>query len=585
MGAGIRRLLLAGSLALIAPSGLSHAATIESLTTDGTAISTAPEFASILVTVEYETVDDQVDVLAVLVQGEITRLILNREDVSVSDPDGDGVATYTFEWTGSDTDDVIIPPGTHELQVTVTDSDGSATASVPDILVDRTGPQIVRADLLGPEGAYQNGDILAIELVTDERPDSLWLDTTTFDDDSTSAPPTITEVAADTTRFTYTVTYRIGADNQIADAPNRILTVGVRDSLFNETTTGQDLGFCLSNRPVVHLPPGDLDDDVEVLFASLVEADGSPVVPDRSYTRGDTVRVRTVFQVARADSAELAALRYIGDFSELDSEFAPFSGQGATTPAPVVTDELPDSLLAGEDYSFITTTTSYVISLLNLRPEGTYSVRVTVSELTLGCGEAETRPIPVVLRDLGPPPPEFDPMDFESSAEDIVELSGLAPGALRVEIARADSARGVAAVLDTLSGRFTGTVPLERGWNRFVAIGFGRFNHPSSPSQEVAIYRVGATSLDAPARFRPGDPIVVSTDGHPDRIELEIWNLASDRIWAESVFDPGELHEFVWSGRNLSGERVKTGPYIIHVVIHRGGRASSADRAIVFTRR
>lgn len=575
--------LALGALAVTASSG--QTATIDSLTSDGTAISSAATFAEFEVVLEFQTDDDVVSIVGNLVDGEISHVVLSRPTYGV--PIGD-VITFRFDVDGLDTDTQQVPAGTYDLRVTVTDGEGATSATIPGIVIDRSAPQIVRATELGPEGSYRNGDVLALEIVTTERPDSIWLDTASFDSDVDAPPPIVTEVAATEDRFTYTITYRISPDNELADAASYRLEVSARDSLDNQTSTGQDLAFCLSNHPIVHVPDhiDELTDEARVLFATLVEEDGTPAVDGRSYTRGDSVRVRTVFQVARVDEASLGAIQYIGDFSAVDSEFNPFGGPGATTTTPVVTDALPDSLLAGEGYAFIEATTVYGLSPLNLRPEGTYAVTISAREMAaIGCSEADARTVEVTLADLGPPVPSFDPLPRESTDAITITLAGTAPDAERVEIALLGESRGEEAVLDTLTGRFSATLPLERGWNRFVAIGFGPFGHASPPSEVIEIYLVGSTELDAPARFRPGDAITVATEEPADRIVLEIWNLASERIWADEVAAPGSLHEFIWSGRNASGERVKTGPYLVHVTLHHGGRTSTADRAIVFTRK
>jgi len=579
------RSLVATGVAIVLGAGSVPGATIESLTTDGTAISSAAAFADFEVTLEFRTDDATASVVGRLASDDGTSLVVSRPSLPTTPGE---VTTFRFDVDGVDTDEQPVPAGTYELRVTVTDGAGAVTGTIPGIVIDRSPPQIVRATELGPDGPYRNGDVIALEIVTSERPDSLWLATAAFDSDPDAPPPVVTEVAADTmsSRYTYTITYRISPDNEQPDGPSLPLEVSARDSLENLATTGQDLAFCLSNHPLVHLlaSAADPSDEVEALFVSLVEADGSPVADDRTYTRGDTIRVRTVFQVARSSDDELAVLNYVADFSEVDSEFNPFGGQGADTPAPVVVD-LPDSLSAGEGYAFVQTTSTYGISPLNLRPEGDYEVTITVREGPLGCSEAVALPVEVRLEDLGPPTPSFDPRATESVDRDAVTLTGTAPDARRVEIALLGESRGQEAVLDTLTGRFSATLSLERGWNRFVAIGFGPFNHPSPASEPIEVYRVGSTELDAPARFRPGDAITISSEEPLERIELEIWNLASERIWAEEAIAPGDLHEFVWPGRNTSGERVKTGPYVIHVTLHHPGRTTTADRAIVFTRK
>ncbi len=535
---------------------------IDSVTTSRVSIGADPEFASMDIDVAYSATGSPV-----LLTGELHRDGVRRATIFQSNR-VTAVDTLSVTWDGTDLDGLPVADGVYRLLVSAALGDSVALSDSVRVVVDKTAPQVLSIFLTGPQGAYQNGDYVQLRARFDDDPDSLRLEVTADENTDHWATASFLPLGD----ATYDVLYRISDDNPAPDARGRPINVIVADSLRNESTNN-DIVICLSNHPPIF-------DRLE-----LIDAAGDSVVPGIVYTRGQTVRLRGFVQSPRIPAEAPAVLSFTPDFSRIDTEFNP-----VTRPATIDTtyalakEDAPDSLLADGYQSIVAVEISYTLSELNLRLEGTYDVPVEVADN--GCGTDPFTPaIRLRLGDLGPPMPTLNGFASEITAAESVRVAGTAPDALRVEVRRNGEAPGIDATLDEVTGDYEATIALDPGENEIVAIAYGPFNHPSAPSPTRRIYRETEERIEINERFRPGDEITVTTFDAPDRIELDVWNLARDLIHHDEALDPGELHAFVWNGRNLDGAEVLSGPYIAQITFHRPSGTSRIARALVFTRK
>lgn len=225
-----------------------------------------------------------------------------------------------------------------------------------------------------------------------------------------------------------------------------------------------------------------------------------------------------------------------------------------------------------------------MLSEANATPDGTYEIRVTATDL--GCGEAAVTVLASVA-DLGPDAPTLDDPGVEGVAVEAFTLTGIARDAFRVEILDPDTRDGLAdATPDSMTGAFSASVVLDPGPNRFVAIAYDAFRHASPESNVIEISFTTGFRVSMPDRFFPGDDIEVSALDAVSRYDLDIFNLAGDRVHRDSAADPGEVHAFTWDGRNRAGRTVGTGPYVARITRHAlNGGKDVITRAFVFTRK
>jgi hypothetical protein len=190
----------------------------------------------------------------------------------------------------------------------------------------------------------------------------------------------------------------------------------------------------------------------------------------------------------------------------------------------------------------------------------------------------------VRLADLNPAPPVFDPVETEAVRADTVAVTGRAPGAVRVRILRDDELMVEADVGET-DARFEAEVSLTPGRNLFTGVAVDSDGRTSPPSAPIEIFRVEGVSIDIPEPFRPGDAIRVVLLERPARIDLDIFDMTGHQIVRETAGAPGEVQSFIWDGRNRSGDRVLSGPYVARVTVHRPRAKETIHRAIVLTRK
>jgi hypothetical protein len=312
----------------------------------------------------------------------------------------------------------------------------------------------------------------------------------------------------------------------------------------------------------------------------LIDEDGNAVPDSVTFGRNQRVRAMAIFQ-APVDSAGVSfPFTYRADFSEVDSEFS-FANPAVLD--SVVNVDLPDSLLAPGYRTFARVEFSYVLSEANTRPEGRHEIVIRAADT--GCGEAFSDSIFVTIDDLRPPPPVLDVPAIETATEDTFVLTGSAPEADLVVLTRDADDRSFTAELDTLTSTFRSTVALEPGANSFTALARGPYDHPSLRSNAVSVFRTTGVRLELPSRFRPGDVMRVTALENTSRIDLDVFDMASSRVWHASVPSPGSLHEFAWDGRNLNGDRVLSGPYLARVTLILASGKRTLHEAFVFTRK
>lgn len=475
-------------------------------------------------------------------------------------------SNVVFAITGVDSAGADVPDGTYDLVVRLTDGDGAATDTV-SITFDQTPPVFLELALAPASDAYANGDIVSIHANLDEPLDSISVDVSALDTDATNWPTTIVQPLGP---VTYGLLYRISLDNTLADMDNRVLRVFARDSLGNGVEDAS-LRVCLSNAP-------PLFDSAAIL------RNGKEVPNGTTFTSGDTVRFVARFQAATGAPAPEDALTYEADLSALDSQF-----NVLLNPAQIDSTSsaaLPESLRFEPEYEFLVSAyLSYTLSEDNARPEGTYPVVLRARDA--GCGVAEATPPPRVgLFDLGPDAPVVNVPAGNTTSEATVRITGTVPGAVRVDAL--DDAGGAIATaeVDTMTTAFGIDVPLAPGPNRFRIVAFDAFNHPSEPSDAIDLFRLtGGATMDLPARYRPGDVITVALTETATRIQLTIYNMAGDRVFAEDATSPAEVYTFTWHGRNESGRDATSGPYIAHVRVSFPSGTQTFNRAFVYTRK
>ncbi len=463
-----------------------------------------------------------------------------------------------FAWTGLDTSESIVSDGAYDLVLRVHDTAGEDADST-GIVVDATPPSL-SVSLVGGQEIFRNGDYLALACVVGEVPDSIWVDFSEVDGDTSHWRDYL---ISPLNAGTFGVLYRISPLNTRPDDDGYEVTVSVRDTLRNAASA--TAAVCLSNAPP------------RFESARLVDSAGDSIPPGFTYTQGDTIRL-----TARITVTDPAGLEIKADFLEVDTQFDLILHPATLDSA--VTTEIPDSLRVGADslYAFwVDAAISYDLHPDNARPEGTYDVPIFVWDE--GCGE-DTWSVTVSLADLGPQPPTLLSPAGKTVSTETARLTGTAIGAARVEIRR-DGAVIAEAEPDTLDGRFGATVALVPGLNVLQAVAFDAFNHASDPSAPLEIFRIDSAVIELEPRMRPGDPIRVALLGPADRMVLEIFNLSGDLLFREAADNPGEVHEFAWDGRNRSGDPALSGPYIAHVTVHRPEGKMNLDRAFVFTRR
>lgn len=513
-------------------------------------------FDTDLLTVTYTTADDSLDVHASLHQGGEERYVIVDQRIDAPDP-------FAFQWSGRDIIFATVPEGVYDLVVELTDLQGTAVDTIP-IGVDTTPPDFRSVEISGPEGAYENGDYLQIDCRLDGPADSLWLDLSDVDTDTLHWATQIVQAHTDST---FGLLYRLSLDNTRQDGRNRPVPVFARDSLHNENES-RDIVICLSNAPVA------LD------YLALVTASGDEVPAGTPYVSGDALWVEARFQMPDSvlDNAA-AAVSPTLDLSALDSEFDPFSN-------PAILESIEGTVLEPEQQisplyvTLVTARFRYQLSEGNIRPEGIHDITLSATE-NGRCGTVE-QAIPVTLGYLGPEAPVLDAVDPDVTAT-VLTLTGNAPGATTVEIQR-DDGTPVSARAPVESDAFSVVATLSEGWNHLVAVAYDAFDRRSPASSEVSVFRATEVQLEVSARHRPGDIIRVSTTEAPGRVDVDIYNLSGGHIWHDTTQDPGEAHEFIWDGRNRSGDVVHTGPYVVRVTIDLGSRTEVLTKAIIFTR-
>jgi hypothetical protein len=549
--------ITAVALAIVVTGEGASAAEITSAGFDRGGINPSrPAFDTDTLRVELETDDASVDVRITLTGA--------GEDRTLAETTTAGPFVLAVHDTTGGGDP--LPEGEYAVRVELTDTAGVADTTLV-FLVDETAPAFASLALTGPMGSFANGDYLPLEAIMTEPIVAFSLDVSEIDDTGDGSA-VLVEAHDDTT---YALLYRISPENGIEDGDDLPLTATATDR-FGNAGTSEEVRICLST-----FPP---------LFEAknLVDAAGDTLPDDTAFTSGDTVRLRTMFQTRfGAPAAPELAIEATADFTDLDTEFHPFTNPAVQDTA--FGDSLPDGEALAIGYVYrITTVHRYTLSAENLRQEGTYDV--VVSARDDGCGVAVTDPeFRVRLADLGPEPPTLDALDSEIVTGSRLTLAGSAPGAAGVRIARDDGAALADAVLDTITDRFTADVTLDPGRNRLVAIADDGLGHDSDPSEVLEVYRIEDATLTVGPRVRPGDPIEVALLSPADRLDLDIFNLAGDRIWHDTMTNPGAIHAFTWNGRTRRGDAAQSGPYIARVTIHAQTGKRALNEAFVFTRK
>jgi hypothetical protein len=466
---------------------------------------------------------------------------------------GDSLLSRT--WSGRDIHGAAVANGVYDLIVRATDATEATAHDTIAVHVDLAPPAFESVALAGPQGAFRNGDYIAITCVFGEAPDSVWADFAEIDSDGVTAVEQHDAV-------TFSVLHRIDPDNPRGDADNLVITVSARDSLHN-VGENDDVAVCLSNVPPIFAS------------AALVDASRAELPDSTAYTAGDPIRA-----VARFHSAVLG-LSFDIDFEVIDSEF--ILNPGEFRRDTLIVTDVPDSEQVAPGYAYrLDAYYSYRLSLENARADGFYTIPVGAR---LGCAETRSdTSIVARLADLNPAAPIFDPVAAEAVRADTVEVTGRAPGAVRVRILR-DDGPAVEADVGEADARFEAEVPLAPGRNLFTAFAIDSNDRTSPPSAPIEIFRVEDVSIDIPEPFRPGDTIRVALLERPVRIDLDIFDMAGHQIVRETAGAPGEVQAFTWDGRNRSGDRVLSGPYVARVTVHRARAKEAIHRAIVLTRK
>ena len=118
-----------------------------------------------------------------------------------------------------------------------------------------------------------------------------------------------------------------------------------------------------------------------------------------------------------------------------------------------------------------------------------------------------------------------------------------------------------------------------------MAISDDGLDHDSDPSETLEIFRIDDATLEAGPRVRPGDRFEVALLEAADRVDLDIFSLAGDRVWHATSTSSEAVLAFVWDGRTTRGELAQSGPYIARATIHTTNGKRALNEAFVFTRK
>jgi flagellar hook assembly protein FlgD len=498
------------------------------------------------VKIRFDVLEETVDVI-LLVQYE-RKGNPNPQFIDLSPTAPLPQGSYTFPWNGSFGPGVQVDDQT--LIVTlraVSFSKDRQRTITTDLELDRTAP-VFESFRPPSRPTIRNGTRVDFSVVYDGSDYTLHPDFSQLD--SNFQPGVSTVAVADSGNGAYGISYPVSVTNTRPDGNHKDITFTATDAAGN-TNSAPVSGFvlfCLSNNPP------------RLVSAEILDHSGA-------FRNGDQISLRT---------------RWVDGFLPLTltADFSAIAGDKYDPSKVTVIDQTganPDTATFDIGYRIPST-------LDPVEGASPLPIKVTaVENPERGCGSTTTEALRIVLDNVEPDKPTLTVPAAVTRSPTIL-LSGIALGADRVEIKTTE------AVVDTfpvtsISGSFSGEVPLSPGSNRFTATAIDAAGNTSLASKAVEVFFVQGDFLQVPGRFGPGDEFFVGLTESASRVTVHVFNLDGVEI-ARVESSGGDLVHVTWDGKDSTGNLASSGPYVAAVEIHSAeGGTQWIRKAFIFTRK
>lgn len=419
------------------------------------------------------------------------------------------IYTLSFGNTREDADSLRVP-------IRATDAAGNSTVDSTLMLFLRNAPLPLGSTTIDSVRTVHDGQTVVLLSRWNRTGYGLDADFTNVDN-GTSGQSAVTDLGDGLYRITYT----ISEDNTVPDGDSLAVPI-TATTRFGDSFTDGSLYLCLSNHPPVHIASRAFD--------------GRTV-----FKNGDTVRVETQWK----SPAGLPIAAAGADFQGISTRF----------------DLGEDSFAPIDDTTLVVT---YRIPTSNEAAD-IDSVLIPTYGQDSGCGRSWAQVVRLSLDNT--PPVEIPVVDAlpPSTTSSRINVSGQVvsePGAAVYRVGEAEDELLGTAEVDAM-GRFIVTVTLIPGPQDIVARSLDVAGNPSEPSPAQTIALVEEAQIDIPKPFRTGDTILATRPGGWDKLDLRLINLEGTLVKEWSLSSPGRYVEIPWDGRNNSGDRVHSGPFLL----------------------
>ncbi len=362
----------------------------------------------------------------------------------------------------------------------------------------------------------------------------------------------------------YAFEHRISPDNTLEDRGNTPVPITAYDPATQLGTTTEAVRFCLCNHPLTHIETRVIGDSIR-----FIDRDGTWCYRVRN---GDQITIHTTW--ARRGDLTLKT-----DFQNLDQFYLPGDDDQS---------KIEDSGgQATYEIRYRLSRTAWPQD--DPRPKYPVPVLIEASDMQCGLGYVT---VYFEMDITGPAgAPLFAPDLPAQAVTSTLPVAGTAPEDSRdvllvvkhLDAANPDSTTRLVLALDA-NRRFAGEVLLVPGLNRLSLYGRDLVGNLSAATVGTVKY-VAAAAISIPQPFQPGDAFVFDSPAGWSRSEVEIYNLAGDRIraWTHQGAG-GPLYEvsIPWDGRNGNGEAVRQGPYLLRYRMSDGAGRTALEEVKAF---